>query len=111
MNPLLSQIRGQLPNETVPFGLLFRAKIIEGKRAAFIDAARTAQEATQKEPGNIFYRFFWDAQDPLQYVLLEAWQDFGALVSHFETSHFSRFGEEVQSLREGSPKIEVLLDL
>ena len=111
MNPLLSQIRGQLPNETVPFGLLFQAKIIEGKRAAFIDVARAAQEATQKEPGNIFYRFFWDAQDPLQYVLLEAWQDFGALVSHFEASHFSRFGEEVQSLREGSPTIEVLLDL
>ena len=111
MNPLLSQIRGQLPNETVPFGLLVRGKVIEGKRAAYIEAARRVQEGTQKESGNIFYRFFWDAQDPLQYILLEAWQDFGALVSHFETSHFSRFGEEVQSLREGSPKIEVLLDL
>ena len=111
MNPLLAQIRGQLPNETVPFGLLFRAKLIEGKRTAFIEAAREAQEATQKEPGNIFYRFFWDAQDPLQYVLLEAWQDFGALVMHFETSHFIRFSEEVQSLREGPPDIEVLLDL
>jgi len=111
MNPLLAQIRGQLPNETVPFGLLFRAKIIEGKRGAFIETARTAQEATQKEPGNVFYRYFWDAQDPLQYVLVEAWQDFGALVAHFETSHLSRFIEEVQSLREGPPSIEVLLDL
>ena len=111
MNPLLAQIRGQLPNETVPFGLLFRAKVVEGKRAAYIEAARAAQEATQKEPGNIFYRFFWDSQDPLQYVLLEAWQDFGALVTHFESSHFSRYTEDVQSLREGTPSIEVLLDL
>lgn len=111
MNPLLSQIRGQLPNETVPFGLLFRAKIIEGKRTAFIEAAHVAQEATQKEPGNIFYRFFWDAQDPLQYVLLEAWKDFGALGMHFEASHFTRFSEEAQSLREGPLTIEVLLDL
>ena len=111
MNPLLSQIRGQLPNETVPFGLLFQAKIIEGKRAAFIDAARAAQEATQKEPGNIFYRFFWDAQDPMEFVLLEAWQDFGALVAHFEAPHFIQYGEEAQSLREGPPSFEVLLDL
>jgi quinol monooxygenase YgiN len=111
MNPLLAQIRGQLPNETVSFGLLFRAKIIEGKRTAFIEAARGAQEATQKEPGNIFYRFFWDAQDPLKYVLVEVWQDFGALVMHFETSHFALFSEEVQSLREGPPDIEVLMDL
>jgi quinol monooxygenase YgiN len=111
MNPLLSQIRGQLPNETVPFGLLFRAKLIEGKRTAFIEAAREAQEATQKEPGNIFYRFFWDAQDPLQYVLLEAWQDFGALVMHFETPHFIKMSEESQSFREAPPTIEVLLDL
>jgi quinol monooxygenase YgiN len=111
MNPLLAQIRGQLPNETVPFGLLFRGKIIEGKRTAFVEVARGTQGATQKEPGNIFYRFFWDAQDPLQYVLLEAWQDFGALVAHFETPHFIRMAEETQSLREGQPTIEVLLDL
>jgi (4S)-4-hydroxy-5-phosphonooxypentane-2,3-dione isomerase len=111
MNPLLAQIRGQLPNETVPFGLLFRAKIVEGKRTAFIEAAHEAQEATQKEPGNIFYRFFWDAQDPLQYVLLEAWQDFGALVAHSETPHFIRMAEETQSLKEGPSQIEVLLDL
>jgi quinol monooxygenase YgiN len=111
MNPLLSQIRGQLPNETVPFGLVFRAKVIEGKRAEYIEAARRAQAGTQKEPGNIFYRFFWDAQDPLQYVLLEAWQDFGALVAHFETTHFRQYGEEAQSFREGSPSFEVLLDL
>ena len=111
MNPLLAQIRGQLPNETVSFGLLVRGKVIEGKRTAYIEAARRAQAGTQKEPGNIFYRFFWDAQDPLQFVLLEAWQDFGALVAHFEAPHFRQLGEEAQSLREGPPSFEVLLDL
>jgi quinol monooxygenase YgiN len=111
MNPLLSQIRGQLPNETVPFGLLVRGKVIEGKRTAYIEAARRAQAGTQKEPGNVFYRFFWDAQDPLQFVLFEAWQDFGSLVAHFETEHFQRMSEESQSLREGQVNFEVLLDL
>jgi quinol monooxygenase YgiN len=111
MNPLLAQIRGQLPNETVPFGLLVRGTVIEGKRSAYIEAAHRAQAGTQKEPGNIFYRFFWDAQDPLQFVLLEAWQDFSALVAHFEAPHFLQFGEEAQSLREGPPSFEVLLDL
>jgi quinol monooxygenase YgiN len=111
MNPLLAQIRGQLPNEKVPFGLLFRGKVIEGKRSAYIEAARRSQAGTQKEPGNIFYRFFWDAQDPMQFVLLEAWQDFGALVAHFETPHLQKFSEEAQTLREGPPNFEVLLDL
>jgi quinol monooxygenase YgiN len=92
MNPLLAQIRGQLANETVSFGLLVRGKVLEGKRAEYIEAARRAQEGTQKESGNIFYRFFWNSRDPLQYVLLEAWQDFGALARHFETSHFQRAG-------------------
>ena len=110
MNPLLSQIRGQLPNETVPFGLLVRGKVIEGKRTAYIEAAHRAQAGTQKEPGNVFYRFFWDAQDPLQFVLLEAWQDFGSFVAHFETEHFQQMSEESQSLREGPANFEVLLD-
>jgi quinol monooxygenase YgiN len=110
MNPLLAQIRGQLANETVSFGLLLRGKVLEGKRTEYIEAARRAQEGTQKESGNIFYRFFWNSQDPLQYVLLEAWQDFGALASHFETSHFQRLTEERQSLTEGPPSVEVLLD-
>jgi quinol monooxygenase YgiN len=110
MNPLLAQIRGQLANETVSFGLLVRGKVLEGKRAQYIEAARRAQEGTQKEPGNIFYRFFWDSQDPLQYVLLEAWQDFGALAAHFETSHFKRLAEERKPLTEEPPSFQVLLD-
>src|SRR5260370_39642594 len=107
MNPLLAQIRGQLPNETVPFGLLVRGKVIEGKRTAYIEAARRAQAGTQKEPGHIFYRFFWDAQDPLQFVLVEAWQDFGALVPHFETRQFIRRGEESHALRDSPPTVWV----
>jgi quinol monooxygenase YgiN len=110
MNSLLAQIRGQLPNETVPFGLLVRGKVIEGKRAEFAEAAHRAQDGTQKEPGNIFYRFFWDAQDPLQYVLVEAWENFGALVAHFETTHFQKFGEETDSLVDGAATTGVLLD-
>ncbi|MFZ0504940.1 MAG: antibiotic biosynthesis monooxygenase, partial [Chthoniobacterales bacterium] len=86
-------------------------KVIEGKRAEYIEAALRLQEGTQKEPGNIFYRFFWDPQDPLQYVLVEVWQDFGALVAHFEAPHFIRMGEESQSLKEGQASFEVLLDL
>ena len=110
MNSLLAQIRGQLPNETVPFGLLVRGNVIEGKRAEFAEAAHRSQDGTQKEPGNIFCRFFWDAQDPLQYVLVEAWRDFGALVAHFETSHFQKLGEEIDSLGDGPPTFGVLLD-
>ena len=94
MNPLLAQIRGQLPNETVPFGLLVRGKVIEGKRAEYIEAAQLLRGRNPRgNRGNIFYRFFWNAQDPLKYVLLEAWQDSAALVAHFEAPHFIRMGE------------------
>jgi hypothetical protein len=39
MNPVLAQIRGQLPNETASFGLVVRGKVIEGKRPAYIGVA------------------------------------------------------------------------
>jgi ABC-type dipeptide/oligopeptide/nickel transport system permease subunit len=48
MNPLLAQIRGQLANEAVSFGLLVRGKVLEGKRTEYIEAAQRAQEGTQK---------------------------------------------------------------
>jgi antibiotic biosynthesis monooxygenase len=68
------------------------------------------KKGLRKSPGTIFIAFFWNSQDPLQYVLLEAWQDFGALARHFETSHFQRLADERQSLTEGPPSVEVLLD-
>lgn len=60
MDPLLAKIREQLPSEPAPFGLLVRGEVLEGQMSAFTKLALATQEGTQKEPGNLFYRFFID---------------------------------------------------
>jgi hypothetical protein len=71
MNPLLAKIREQLPNETVSFAVLVRGEVLTEQLSAFTKLARTTEESTAKEPGNLLYRFFFSAQDPLEYVLLD----------------------------------------
>jgi hypothetical protein len=59
MNPLLAQIREQLPSEAVPFGLVVRGEVLEPELSAFTQLAQETQAATRKEPGNVFYFFFF----------------------------------------------------
>jgi quinol monooxygenase YgiN len=109
MDPLLAKIRAQLPSETLSFALIVRGEVLKEQLLAFTKLARATQESTQKEPGNLLYRFFFDAQDPLEYVLLESWENFPALVAHFETGHFKQFAQGTESLTGERFSVEVLL--
>ena len=111
MDPLLAKIREQLPSEPAPFGLLVRGEVLEGQMSAFTKLALATQEGTQKEPGNLFYRFFFSAQNPPEYVLLETWENFPALAAHFETAHFKQFSQGTESLTGERLSFEVLLGL
>jgi quinol monooxygenase YgiN len=109
MDPLLAKIRAQLPSETLSFALIVRGEVLKEKLMAFTKLARATQESTQREPGNLLYRFFFSAQDPLEYVLLESWENFPVLVAHFETAHFKQFAQGTESLTGGRFSVEVLL--
>jgi hypothetical protein len=76
MNPLLAKIREQLPSEAVPFGLVVRGEVLEEQLSAFTKLAKATEEGTHEEPGNLFYRFFFSAQNPLEYVRLKLGQIF-----------------------------------
>ena len=109
MNPLLAKIHEQLPNETVSFAVFVRGEILKEQLSAFTKLAHTTEESTAKEPGNLLYRFFFSAQDPLEYVLLESWANFPALAAHFETKHFKQFAKGTESLTGERFSVEVLL--
>jgi quinol monooxygenase YgiN len=111
MNPLLAKIREQLPSEAVPFGLVVRGEVLEEQLSAFTKLAKATEEGTHEEPGNLFYRFFFSAQNPLEYVLLETWTNFPALAEHFETAHFQRFSQDSESLTGERFSVEVLLGI
>src|SRR6266481_2136537 len=68
MDPLLAKIRAQLSSETLSFGLLVRGEVLKEQLSAFTKLAHVTEESTQKEPGNLLYRFFFSAQDPLARV-------------------------------------------
>jgi hypothetical protein len=57
MRPLLTQIRGQLPNETVSFGLLLRGKVLEAK-TEYVEAAGRPKKRLRKNPEIFFIAFF-----------------------------------------------------
>jgi quinol monooxygenase YgiN len=111
MNPLLAQIREQLPSEAAPFGLLVRGEVVEQQLSAFTQLAAETQAATRKDPGNIFYFFFFSAKDPLEYVLVETWENFAALAAHFDTAHFERFSQASEFLTGERFSVEVLLGI
>ena len=111
MDPLLAKIRAQLPSQTLSFGLLVRGEVLKEQLSAFTKLAHATEESTQKEPGNLLYRFFFSAQDPLEYVLLETWENFPALAAHFETTHFKQFAQGTESLTGERFSVEVLLTL
>jgi quinol monooxygenase YgiN len=65
----------------------------------------------RKEPGNLLYRFFFSAQDPREYVLLETWANYHALAAHFETAHYKELSEGAESLTGERFSVEVLLGI
>jgi quinol monooxygenase YgiN len=63
-----------------------RGQVLKEQLSAFTKLAHATEESTKKEPGstkkepgNLLYRFFFSAQDPLEYGLLESWENFPAL--------------------------------
>jgi quinol monooxygenase YgiN len=108
---LLVKIREQLSIETTPFALVVRDEVLETQLSAFTRLAKAMEEDTQREPGNLFYRFFFSAQNPLEYVLLETWESFPALAAHFETAHFKQFSDGSESLTGERFSVEVLVGI
>ena len=55
----------------------------------WIELSREFSEATRAEPGNVFYEWSRSVEDPTEYVLIEGFDEEGA-VPHVTSDHFKK---------------------
>ena len=60
--------------------------------------------ATRAEPGNLWFDWSRDLDDPQEYVLLEAFQD-DAAAAHVQSDHFKQAQAELPQYLEETPRI------
>lgn len=57
-------------------------------RETWLDQVRDFTEATRAEPGNVFFDWARDTENPDRFVLLEAFADAAAGAAHVASAHF-----------------------
>lgn len=68
------------------------------------EIARPFTEATRAEPGNKWFTWSRDVEDPTVYVLLEAFED-DAAGTHVDSDHFRTMQAEFPQYLRGTPQI------
>ena len=71
---------------------------------AWPEITRAFTEATRAEPGNLWFDWSRDLDDPQEYVLLEAFQD-DAAAAHVQSDHFKQAQAELPAYLEETPRI------
>jgi quinol monooxygenase YgiN len=71
---------------------------------AWPEITRSFTEATRAEPGNLWFDWSRDLEDPQEYVLLEAFQD-DAAAAHVQSEHFGQARAELPAYLEETPRI------
>ncbi len=68
------------------------------------ELVRAYTEATQAEPGNLWFEWSRSLTDPTEYVLVEGFTDDGA-APHVQSEHFARMRAEFPQYLRATPKI------
>ena len=74
---------------------------------AFSEACRANHEASTREPGNRRFDILQDVNDPMHFVLYEAYATAEAAAAHKQSAHYQAWRETVAPMmaqaREGKP--------
>ena len=67
----------------------------EADRDDVVKALYAVVDGTRTEEGNISYVLHQDINDPMTYIIIEAWKSQDAINFHNETPHFKALGEAI----------------
>lgn len=70
----------------------------------WIELSREFSESTRAEPGNAFYEWSRNVEDPTEYVLIEGFDEEGA-VPHVTSEHFKKAQAELPQYLVETPLI------
>ncbi|QIG45342.1 antibiotic biosynthesis monooxygenase [Nocardioides anomalus] len=71
---------------------------------AWPEITRSFTEATRAEPGNLWFDWSRDLDDPNEYVLLEAFED-DAAAAHVQSAHFKQAQADLPPYLQETPRI------
>ena len=90
---------------------LARMKVHPHKEQDFIDLCHKLEEAVRdSEPGTLLYKFY-RLEEPLQFAVLESFQDHAAEEAHLASPHFKKFGPDMIACLDGGYHREYLYSL
>jgi len=81
-----------------------RFRVLAEHADAWPEITRSFTEATRAEPGNLWFDWSRDLEDPQEYVLLEAFQD-DAAAAHVQSDHFKQAQAELPGYLAETPRI------
>jgi quinol monooxygenase YgiN len=82
-----------------------KIEVPERNRSAFIEVARTAEIASQEDPGCLYYRFHESVIDRGTFVLVEEWADADALAAHIDQPHVADYRKRSGELIDTSEAV------
>ncbi|RGE21525.1 putative quinol monooxygenase [Leucobacter sp. wl10] len=71
----------------------------------FLDRTAEFTAATRAEPGNLWFDWYRSAEDPNEYVLVEAFADDEAASAHVSSEHFPKGLEAMRPMLVSTPRI------
>ena len=81
-----------------------RFRVLREHAEAWPEVSRAFTEATRAEPGNLWFDWSRDLEDPQEYVLLESFQD-DAAAAHVQSDHFKQAQADLPPYLEETPRI------
>lgn len=88
---------------------IIQAKVFikEGNEAAFIEAAKTIIENSNKEEGCLYYQLFQSPYEKRSFLFVERYKNQAAIDFHFGTQYFKEFGEKIANLTSKPTEIVI----
>ena len=71
----------------------------------WLDRIRGFTQATREEPGNLWFEWSRNVEDPNQFVLIEGFRDADAGAQHVNSAHFKEATRQVPSMLAHTPKV------
>ncbi|HVY81883.1 MAG TPA: putative quinol monooxygenase [Steroidobacteraceae bacterium] len=93
-----------------PTTMVVKFRVKAGKNAEFEKAFREMQDGVRAhEPGNVYYDFFVDSNDPQLYVIVERYKDADAVAAHGKSEHAKKMIATIRDLMDGPIEAERLI--
>ncbi len=88
--------------------LFVKIPLKEGKAAEFTEAFKEIAAGVATEEGNLLYSLNFTKKAPDTAIIMERYNDQGALAAHSQSDHYKAFGPKIGGLVAGAPEITIM---